>query len=187
MNAKNEEEINNDEVIKKIVRNELMAVFQEIILKTENGDECAHDESAFKYKEMEDAYMAFCKLTPETRKSLSNVFEKEDFYSFISSGMQWDNIQGMYHYLKNKIIENDNIDQDRIYIMLVFFFNACNNRFDKPMYSIISPKSNEKFNSDIHIIRGNETDGVINELLLFGYVNNRTNKIVERAMVTVKE
>lgn len=137
------------------------------------------------YKSFDDAYDMFQKLSSETKQRLSNIFENHEIGGFIAAGMQWENIEGIWNFIRRKVIENENYDLIELHNIFLFFFEKYNQQKDVATYRLINPNRGMQYDSDKHVIIGTKTDGIIKEVALEGIENVKTKRIINKALIKV--
>ncbi len=136
------------------------------------------------YGEAEKIYVLYKELSDDTLKRLTNIFEKQDLISFMVSGVQWDNIEGLWNVARRKVIEEDTVDTDKLIEIFLFFFFVYNSRYITPEYCIIQPGIGERFNREKHNILGIDTDGYVKQIKLPGYCDGR-GRVIGKALIKV--
>lgn len=130
---------------------------------------------SLKFNKLKEAYSLFKAFKNRTRENLKNVFITETFLGFISQGMQWENIVAVWEQASRKIINDDPEDAQELRTLFLLLFEIYNSGYDAPPYTLITPEIGAKYNSSLHRIKNNKSDGKVAELLLEGYVVNKNN------------
>lgn len=136
------------------------------------------------FGKMMETFKMFRKLSEETRKRLINIFVDDSADTFMTAGLQWENIEGLWHFVKRRVIEEEEIDTENLILIFENLFTIFNSDYGKSEYILISPQVNQKFDSDKHIILGTKTDGYVKHVRLKGYMNRKTGKI-NKAIIDV--
>lgn len=131
------------------------------------------------------AYKAFMKLSSETKNRLGNIFENRDIYGFISAGMQWDNLEGLWDFIRRKVVEEETQEIAELNYIFNNLFEIYNKQTNDLSYKAINPRIGEIFDSDKHIIIGTKTDGTVQKVALIGIENLRTKKVIKKALIIV--
>ena len=112
-------EISKREIENKTLHNEVE------ILKKENNLSL-QKELDFNIKQFENqikVYTLYKELSPRAIKSLENIFKGDSIDTFIACGIQEDNINSLWYYIKNEIIEEKIEDINNLKIIFEYFFN----------------------------------------------------------------
>ena len=137
-----------------------------------------------KYKNISNIYRIYKNLTYETKEEIKGIFKKESVENFLFCGAQFENLQMLWDYIKNKIIENKSTDVDNLKLIFDYFFDQYNKIHDEEIYSRLYVNKNDEFDTDIHT-RSSESkaSGYVKEILLVGYKNKYTNNIERKSVV----
>ena len=188
------EELQNQNYLIKNLKDEVTALNSKILKQQQDFDEMSQEISSIqienekfkgKYFNLEEAYQGFYKLSVETKDRLKNIFQTESIEGFLSAGLQWENIEGIWNFLKRKIIEGDYREVEILREIFIYLFDTYNQRFSMQLYTLINPNVGDRYDSDQYIILGTKTDGNVIKVLLEGFVNNRTGKIIHKALIEV--
>lgn len=143
------------------------------------------NEKYDRYYELDKVYEQFLTLNEETMLRLKNVYPKADIYTFLAASLQWDNIIGLWNFLKTKVVENDTVDLNTLHDIFLVAFKVYNKQGAEEVYQLISPEIGVPFDNDIHVILGTKTDGIIQRTCLEGIQNRKTRKVLNKALVLV--
>ena len=135
--------------------------------------------------EFYDIFVLYQKFSSETKEELNHLFQKDTAVGIVVSGTQWPNIESLWNYIRIKIINDSGKDTENLLKLFKKVFQLYNEAFRNPVYSLVDPRPGERFDSDRHIIMGIKTDGRIRKVRLAGFVNNRTGKVINKAIVEV--
>ena len=131
-----------------------------------------------------DIYQMYQNLPDNTKASLKGIFKDDSFKGFIACGVQEKSIVNFWEYLKNEIIEGRNSDIDN----LIEIFNFLFDRFllAYPIYKREQVEIGEEFDTQRFINADSTTpSGRIKEVILFGWINEKTGKIIKKSIVRI--
>ncbi|MBU9712739.1 hypothetical protein [Evansella tamaricis] len=138
------------------------------------------------YEPLESIHNLFLNLSPNTKQSLVGIFKGMTIHEFLSCGVQYENLDSLWEYMKRETIEGSNQDLDSLNEIFRFFFHAYNKIYDSPIYEIQSTSIGQRFDEDLHIRGGNsKVIGEISSVLLNGYYNRINNKIIKKSIVQI--
>lgn len=137
------------------------------------------------YNDIIRAYECFISLSHETRVRISNIYVSENLKSFLAASMQWENIEGLWNYIKRNVIEGDYLDFDYLHRIFVYLFDIYTSQSVESNYKLINPLVGTRYDSDKHIIMGTKTDGFISKVLLEGIENTKTKRLIGKAIIEV--
>lgn len=143
-----------------------------------------YNEMQNSYKSIIEAYNAFLSLGNQTKERLRNIFVSDTLESFISACFDWDNVEGIWNYVKREVIEKSNAEVDSLHRIFRFMFQGYNARYREAQYVLISPAAGTKYDSEEQVILGIKTDGTINKVCLEGY-RKPNGKVICKALVEV--
>lgn len=156
------------------------------ILKKENKL-FLQKELDFYIKQFENqikAYTLYKELSPRAIKSLENIFKGDSIDTFIACGIQEDNINSLWYYIKNEIIEERNEDIENLKFIFEYFFNLY--IIPNDYYISQDVKIGDKFDTSIHIAHSKgKASGEVKEVLLRGYLNKNIKKVINKSVVLV--
>ncbi|OOE57131.1 hypothetical protein BZG13_12075 [Salinivibrio sp. ML323] len=122
-------------------------------------------------------------LSEKTQGSLRGIFKDTSTQGLVACGIQEKNIANLWDYIKNEVVNGDNADIDRVIKM----FDALFERFilAYPMFSFQEVTKGIEFDTQQHIKHNTSknTSGPIQHVLLRGYVNTNTNKVIKPSVV----
>lgn len=144
------------------------------------------DKYEKKYSWIESAYMNYQALHESVKQRLSNIFLRDDIYSFIVAMSDWNNIEGIWSFTKRRIIEDENKGVNGLVTLFSDAFTLFNIIEGNGRYKLINPKVGESFDSDIHSIKGIKTDGLVEEVLLCGIYDSIAKKPIFKAVIRIK-
>ncbi len=131
------------------------------------------------------AYELFNSLSEGTKSSLSGIFKDMTLQGFLSCGIQDKNISSFWEYIKTELQEDKNKDTQNLVKIYDFLFQRYTKAF--PMYEEQKIAKEEQFDPLLHINHSSSSspNGTIQEVLLKGYVNNKTSKIIKQSVVKI--
>ena len=106
-----------------ITSNEKDKIYAELRYKYEN-----ENERFIPYNKIDLVYNYFLKLDYDIKQRLSNIFVSDNLYCFIASGIQWQNIEGLWNFIKRKILENENNCLEELRFIFLVLFEIYNNQ-----------------------------------------------------------
>ncbi len=139
-----------------------------------------------KYQCINKAYEKYLGLNEIIKQRMSNIFIRDDIYSFISTVSDWNSIEGMWTFTKRRIIEEDIEGFDDLIDLFDDSFELYNQIDGNNQYELISPAIGDRFDSDKHSIKGTKTDGQIRDVLLKGIFDNVRGKVLFKAVVQIQ-
>ncbi len=132
-----------------------------------------------------EAYRLFESLSSHTKKSLSGIFKDDSISGFIACGIQERNISNIWEYLKNEVIEDENKDISNLKLIFEFLFSRY--VLAHPIYELQQVDSGSAFDPQHHIRHSSSKNvsGDIQDVLLSGWINKKTNKLVKQSVVII--
>lgn len=122
-------------------------------------------------------------LSEKTQGSLRGIFKDTSMQGLVACGIQEKNISNLWDYIKNEVVNGDNADIDKVIKM----FDALFERFilAYPMFAFQEVTKGIEFDTQQHIKHNTSknTSGPIQHVLLRGYVNTNTNKVIKPSVV----
>ena len=154
----------------------------------QNSKNSLHDKVEFYKANFADelkAYERYGSLSAETRESLKGIFKDNSLSGFVTCGVQEKNIHSLWEYLKSEIIEQKNRDVDTLVEIFDYLFARYLMAY--PQYKKQEVHVGENFNTDIHIrdSSSSSVSGAISKIMLYGWVNTKTEKIVKKSLVRI--
>lgn len=139
-----------------------------------------------KYELIENTYALYNNLPDNIRMRMSNIFKKNNIYNFIVALSDWNNIEGIWGFIKRRIIEDECEALTDLIKLFLLGFSIYTLAEEKEKYILIQPKEGEKYNSDEQSIKGIKTDGIIERVLLNGVFDLNSNKVLLKAVVELR-
>lgn len=129
-------------------------------------------------------YQLYQKLSPALKKALSGIFQGDTIEQFLFCGVQKQNVELLWDAIKIRAIDENEDELPELKEIFMFFFNAYNATFVKPLFEIQAVDENEKYDNEKHMRTSkSRVSGLITEILLHGYVNTNNNKIERNSIV----
>jgi len=131
------------------------------------------------------AYEIYQTLNSSTKSSLDGIFKDSSLQGFIACGIQDKNISSFWDYIQNELRDNTNDDIANLIQIFDFLFSRYILAY--PIFAIQSVNINDKFDTDDYI-RDNSSQAVsgnISQIVLRGWINKKTNKIIKKSVVKV--
>lgn len=178
--AEKSKEISEIEKENKILVNEIEAVKKENILPLQKKLDFYREQFENQIK----VYSLYKDLSPRAIKSLENIFKGDSIDIFMACGIQEDNINSLWYYIKNEIIEERDEDIEKLKFIFEYFFNLY--IVPNDYYTSQEIKIGDKFDTSIHIAHSRgKSSGEVKEVLLRGYLNKNTKKIINKSLILV--
>ena len=177
--AKLEDEIKEQERKKEVIKRGIQELESKLI-------DAKQETKKYKkpFEEQLKVYELYKNLNETTKSSLKGIFKDESLSGFFACGVQEKNIGSFWEYIKIEIIEDKNSDVESLITIFDFLFGRYLMAY--PMYKIQEVKEQESFNTDKHIKDSNSSvSGAIPKVLLRGWINSKTSKIVKKSVVRV--
>lgn len=134
-----------------------------------------------------DLYSKYKNVSEERRNFLMTIVSDKSLIDFISSCVQFNNIEALWDYIKTMLYE-EHEDQEVNILISIFehFFLLYNNLSETPLYLMADVNIGDEFDDDYHI-RGNgsKVSGKITSVQLRGYKSAVTNKYKRKSIVIV--
>ena len=135
---------------------------------------------------IETKYALYNNLPDNIRMRMSNIFKKNNIYNFIVALSDWNNIEGIWGFVKRRIIEDECEALTDLIKLFLLGFSIYTLAEEKEKYILIQPKEGERYNSDEQSIKGIKTDGIIERVLLDGVFDLNSNKVLLKAVVELR-
>ena len=154
----------------------------------QNSNTKLHKTIEFYRDNFEDelkAYELFTSLSSDTKESLNGIFKDASLKGFLSCGVQDKNISSFWEYIKTELQEEKNSDIGNLIQIYDFLFQKYMRAF--PMYELQKVHKGDEFEALSHINHSSSKvpSGTITEVLLKGYVNSKTSKVMKQSVVRV--
>ncbi len=131
------------------------------------------------------AYEHFTSLSPTTKKSIASIFKDTSLKGFLACGVQDKNIASFWDYIKTELQEDNNPDIERLIQIHEFLMTRYLIAF--PMYTMQQVTIGDNFDPLAHIkhSRSKAASGQVSKVVLKGYINQKTSKIIKQSVVTL--
>ncbi|MCK5855235.1 MAG: hypothetical protein KAG56_08430, partial [Sulfurovaceae bacterium] len=138
------------------------------------------------FKKYIESYEQFKELDVQTKNALSNIFKDNSIHGFIACGVQEKNIKNLWEYIRNEVIEGKNDDISGLTSIFEFLFSRY--VLAHPIYELQEiDVGNHVFDPQQHIKHSSSKNvsGNIQDVLLRGWINNNTKKLVKQSVVRI--
>ncbi|EKO3578281.1 hypothetical protein P0F20_002406 [Vibrio metschnikovii] len=124
-------------------------------------------------------------LSEQTRTSLSGIFKDTSVQGLVACGIQEKNISNLWDYAKNEVVNGINPDIEKISALFELLFNRFILAY--PMFALQAVKQGDNFDTHLHIKHNTSSNssGSITKVLLTGYVNTKTEKVIKPSVVVI--
>ncbi|MBB1365420.1 hypothetical protein H5154_03335 [Pseudoalteromonas sp. SR44-5] len=125
------------------------------------------------------------KLSEATKSSLSGIFKSTTPSGLIACGIQEKNIGNLWEYAKNEVVNGKNPDVAKINEIFEVLFARFTLAF--PMYETQQVTLGDDFDTQLYIKHNTSRNasGVIEAILLRGYLNTKTGKVIKQSIVVI--
>ena len=137
------------------------------------------------FKIAENIYALYQKIPENIKQRMNNIFKGGNRYSFIVAVSDWNNIEGLWEFVKRRIIEEDAEGISELIDLFSNSFELFSLINANTRYVLLKPTAGERFDSDKHSIKGIKTDGQIEKVLLNGIYDMEMKKIIFKSVVEV--
>lgn len=124
-------------------------------------------------------------LSQDTQSSLKGVFKDDSVQGLIACGVQERNISNLWEYIKGEVVNGSNSDIES----LIEIYDSLFARFTLayPVFQLQEEGEGAQFDPTIHIKHNSSQNasGSILRVLLKGYVNKKTRKVVKSSVVVL--
>lgn len=139
-----------------------------------------------RYRELENIYSKYNGLSQDAREGLAGIFKDSNSIDlFLFSVAEYDKLEMLWDFIRNSIVnechKEDIEDMNEIFN---YFFNKYN-EVSNGIYKRIEVRIGEDFDTEYHIRKGNKPSGEIKEVLLLGFINKNTNKVIKKTVVSL--
>ncbi len=136
------------------------------------------------YLVLQNIYLIYENLSEEVKNELSDIFKGNDVETFVFCGAQYDNIEMLWDFIKDKIIQGETKEVESLEKIFDYFFKKYNTIYDEPLYEFIDDE--EEYDSKLHTkIKDSKTNKKIKSILLRGYKNTSTSKVIKKTLVKI--
>ncbi len=131
------------------------------------------------------AFQLFEGLSTQTHQSIEGIFSDRSITGFIACGIQERNINSLWDYIKNEMMENTNSDIPALKSIFSFLFSRYALAY--PIYELQPVDLEEAFDAQKHIKHSssNNVSGKIQDVVFKGWVNTKTNKVMKQSLVII--
>ena len=131
---------------------------------------------------IQNAYVDF---SDSTKSSLSGIFKDTSIKGLIACGIQEGNISNLWDYVKNEVVHGNNPDESHLVALFEMLFSRFALAY--PMYQLEASLEGKEFDNQEHIKHqsSSASSGTIKKVLLPGYRNTKTGKVVKQSVVVL--
>ena len=124
-------------------------------------------------------------LSAQTKLSTEGIFKDSSIKGLIACGIQEKNISNLWDYAKSEVVNGNNPDQESIIRLFELLFNRF--KLAYPMFELQPVQVDDKFDTQSHIKHNSSKNmsGSIQNILLYGYINTKTDKVIKPSIVIV--
>ncbi|MDQ7074288.1 MAG: hypothetical protein Q9O24_03865 [Gammaproteobacteria bacterium] len=128
------------------------------------------------------AFEQFQQISEETQAALKGIFKDRSPSGFLACGLQEKNILSFWDYCKTRLIENPDDEAERLAALFAFFFQRYLLAY--PNAQIQTVTVGERFDPLRHIrTPSSPVSGTVSRVVLAGWINRKTDKIVKLSLV----
>lgn len=174
---------------KEKIENNLNNIKQQILCEKEEKEIALKKANEYEknFKIAENIYALYQKIPENIKQRVSNIFKGGNRYSFIVAVSDWNNIEGLWGFVKRRIIEEDAEGISELIDLFSNSFELFSLINANTRYVLLKPTVGEHFDSDKHSIKGIKTDGQIEKVLLNGIYDVEMKRTIFKAVVEVGE
>jgi hypothetical protein len=137
-----------------------------------------------RFREAELVYQKYVQLKPLTQDSLKRNIKSESLEEFVYSGIQYENIDSLWEFIKRETLEGYETDIEELKEVFHYFFHSYNKI--NPLFQLHNVVVGQAFDGDLHMrSKDSKVMGPISEIILPGYINTKTSKIIKKSIVRV--
>ena len=178
-----------DEVFR---RQELDLQVRDLNEKNEEKDEKISSQKSeinalnSQFSSIKKSYRLFLSLENDVKSDIVAILKGDKIENFVYSGVQYKNIEAIWEYAKNRAVNGQIDDLDKLQNIIENFLDAYNMIYNEPIYKIQDVGIGDEFDEE-KFIRGynSKISGMVSDINLLGYVNVVTGKIVKKSVVRV--
>ncbi|MUL00836.1 hypothetical protein GNP89_01230 [Aliivibrio fischeri] len=124
-------------------------------------------------------------LSSQTKLSTEGIFKDTTIKGLIACGIQDKNISNLWDYVKSEVVNGTNPDQERIIRLFELLFHRY--KLAYPMFELQQVEVGDKFDTQSHIKHNSSENmsGSIQDVLFYGYINTKTDKVIKASIVVV--
>lgn len=138
------------------------------------------------FSPIKESYNLFLNLNDEIKNDIISILRGDKIENFVYAGVQYKNIESIWDYAKNRAINGQFEDLDKLQKIIMNFLDAYNITYTSPLYEVQSVENGDDFDEE-RFIRGHESKitGDISNVDLKGYINLRNGKIIKKSVVRI--
>ncbi|GAB6100655.1 hypothetical protein JCM16358_25340 [Halanaerocella petrolearia] len=139
-----------------------------------------------RFQGIEEVYNTYLNLSSKQRQALQGIFKGNSIDEFIFCGVQHENVDSLWEYIKREVIEGHEEGLTELEKIFRYFFVAHNKIYANPLYKIQEVETGEEFDEDKHIRgKNSKVRGRITDVLFKGYINLNTDRVVKKSVVRI--
>lgn len=138
------------------------------------------------FSPIKESYNLFLNLNDEIKNDIISILRGDKIENFVYAGVQYKNIESIWDYAKNRAINGQFEDLDKLQKIIMNFLDAYNITYTSPLYEVQRVENGDDFDEE-RFIRGYESKitGDISNVDLKGYINLRNGKIIKKSVVRI--
>lgn len=141
-------------------------------------------EYIYNFSEVHQYYTKYMSLDQSIHLALENVIKRDNAISFLCSGTQWDNLEPLWEFISYKLDTYSEEELETLIEVFHYFFEQYNQITKR--YVLLEVHVGETFDEDFHTRASNsQVVGQISRVLLQGFKNIKTDKIIKKSIVRV--
>jgi len=130
-------------------------------------------------------YEVFQSLTDETKGSIGGIFKNGSLAGFVACGVQENSISSLWDFISAEMRNNQNDDIENL--KKIFYFLFARFALANPIFRLQEGDAGSGFDPEKYAIhhQSSARAGNIKELVLRGWINTATNKIIKKSIVKI--
>lgn len=138
-----------------------------------------------KFENVLRMYQIYQQLQEKHGTFLGSLFKGNSIEVFFTCGVQRDNIDLLWDYIKDSIIEEKDYIEE-LKTLFNYFFTLYNKIYDNELFRFSEVNIGDYFDSEKHIkSSASNHSGKISNINFYGYYNTNTDKIIKKTIVKV--
>jgi hypothetical protein len=139
--------------------------------------------------ELEKIYAVYNTLPQNIKTSMAGFIRGDTLLSFVVSGMRDSRLDIFWEFCRTEVQKSDGLQYaSQIESVFAFFFAKINGVTESPLYELLVPDTGRRFDDNLMILSNSSgsKDGVVEKTVLSGYSGKISQKIIKKAVVTLK-
>lgn len=138
------------------------------------------------YSPMYSTYQIYQQISQSARNALKGIFKDEEPAAWIAAGSQPENISSLWEFTKMQIMKRRYEDVKYLSDLIYYFIDLYNKTKNEPIYKMQKVSPGDVFDVEEHIrTSSSKAAGKISKVILFGYLNVKTNLVIKNSVVEV--